>query len=282
MEYLILFSNPAHGQGLGDITVVPIWAVHGCMEAEMTNKRTRKDFAIRKYQQRCHAEYSASIGLPTNYRYPTENPIRPVPPVQTACGGLMIIGAYPSARFESRKSPTSGRNRLIPIADNLQPFGEEVYFDGIQVRRLESGAGLREYLLGPLGLRADECWITDLVKVFLFKPEHKNSCEDAVPGFGVIPNRGDLDEFGRRSLGWIQEEIRICKPKVIVTLGEEVARVVTQSSKPAIELLVKEPSRPESLGGRLTFLCPHPDACRRGEKWQGRMGEIVAEIKKIA
>jgi len=50
---------------------------------------------------------------------------------------------------------------LIPIADNLQPFGEEVYFDGTQVRRLESGAGLREYLLGPFGLEPDQCWITD-------------------------------------------------------------------------------------------------------------------------
>lgn len=99
--------------------------------------------AILRYQQRCFSDYSRSVGIPDDYRYPTGNPIRPLPPVQTAAAGLMIIGAYPSARFESRRSPSSGRWRLIPIADNLQPFGREEYFDGSRVRRLESGAGPR-------------------------------------------------------------------------------------------------------------------------------------------
>lgn len=125
---------------------------------------------IRQYQLRCYEQYASSVGLPEDYRYPTGNPIRPVVPVRTDCGGVMIIGAYPSARFESSPSLTTGRRRLIPIADNLQPFGTEEYFDGTHVRRLESAAGLKEYLLDRLELPHVAYWVTDLVKVFLYKP----------------------------------------------------------------------------------------------------------------
>ena len=74
------------------------------------------------YQQRCFSGYSESIGLPEKYTYPDGNPIRPLPPIQTQTQGLMIIGAYPSARFGSRASATrSGVCRLITVADNIQP-----------------------------------------------------------------------------------------------------------------------------------------------------------------
>ena len=141
---------------------------HRIHSSELERSMTT-DQAVRRYQQRCYWEYASKVNLPDDYRYPTGNPIRPVPPVQTRCGGIMIIGAYPSARFESRRSPVSGKRRLIPIADNLQPFGPEVYFDGTQVRRLESGHGLQEFILSPLALAIEDCWITDLVKVFLYK-----------------------------------------------------------------------------------------------------------------
>ncbi len=239
---------------------------------------TTSDPAILRYQQKCYAEYASDIGLPRLYKYPTGNPIRPVPPVQTVVGRLMIIGAYPSARFESRKSPTTKRWRVIPVADNLQPFGEEVYFDGKQVRRLESGAGLREFLLDPLSVRLTDCWVTDLVKVFLYKPEHADSCGDAVPGFKAPVLRTNFMNLGRNSLKWIQEECRLCKPGIIITLGEEVARIVSGSTAKADELLIARPSKPEALVGFTTFHCPHPDACRRSPKWRDRMKEITGAI----
>jgi len=238
-----------------------------------------KDTIILRYQQRCYAEYSTSIGLAEIYHYPTGNPIRPLPPVQTARRALMIVGAYPSARFESRRSPTTGRKRLIPVADNLQPFGDEVYFDGTRVRRLESGATIREFLLDPLDVRLDDCWVTDLVKVFLFKPEHADSCADVVASFAAPILRPSLLSLGRKSLAWLQRECEICEPGVIVTLGEDVARVVTSAKTPTNGLLAPTPSRPESLGGRLTFHCPHPDACRRFQKWRDRMESTVPAIR---
>jgi hypothetical protein len=103
--------------------------------------------SILDYQQKCFTEYARSIGLPEPYTYPQGNPIRPLPPLQTKTGGLMIVGAYPSARFESRASPSDPRRRrLIPVADNLHPFAKEEYFDG-QPRQQE----LMEYLARPAG-----------------------------------------------------------------------------------------------------------------------------------
>ena len=238
------------------------------------------DQNIRRYQQACHENYSTAVGLPEDYRYPTGNPIRPVPAVNTRVGGLMIIGAYPSARFERRLSQKTGRRRLIPIADNLQPFGTEVYFDGIQVRRLESAAGLRTYLLDPLELKLEDCWITDLVKVFLFKPSHFDSCSDAVPEFCVHVLRDKFEELAERSLIWIKQECELCSPRIVVTLGEEVAKAVLQSQISADRLLSVEPHHPAILNGTTTYCCPHPDGCRRSVKWRNRMKSIVEAIRR--
>jgi uracil-DNA glycosylase len=77
---------------------------------------------------------------------------------------VFIIGAYPSARFG-----VMGGKRDVPMADNLGPFEPERYFDGERVRLQNSAAELDKHYLVPLGVRREECWITDLVKVFLFK-----------------------------------------------------------------------------------------------------------------
>ena len=192
----------------------------------------------------------------------------------------MIIGAYPSARFESRQSPKTGLKRLIPIADNLQPFGTEVYFDGTQVRRLESAHGLNQFLLSPLSLSLADCWVTDLVKVFLYKPAHKNSCADAVPGFRAPVLRSHFGELARKSLKWIEEEYELCAPRIVVTLGEEVAQALIRTPLTTDRLLSAEPKHPECLNGATTYCCPHPDGCRRSNKWRTRMKLIVEKIRE--
>lgn len=144
--------------------------------------------------------------------YPTGNPIRPLPPVKTALNKIMIIGAYPSARFEIYKSTDGNKHRLIPIADNLQPFADEEYFDGIRVRQLESGKGLMEHLLNPLNIRPSDCWITDLVKVFLYKDTHREAISNVFPDFQVPVLRNRFKKIGELSLKWIQEEIEFAIP----------------------------------------------------------------------
>ena len=218
---------------------------------------------ILDYQQRCFHEYSRSIQLPDPYTFPDGNPIRPLPPIQTAQGGIMIIGAYPSARFECRPSrKTLGHYRLIPIANNLQPFGFEQYFDGVRIRTLESADGLQKYLLNDLSRSLDQCWITDLVKVFLYKPEHADSIGDVHPDFKVPVNRNQFKGLAVKSLQWLQDEVQLCNPKLIVTLGEEVAQVIShEKSASADDLLAREISRSTALAEHPVLFLPHPDAC---------------------
>ncbi len=248
----------------------------------MSEPGTNNSTAIRRYQQKCFREYARSVGLPEPYTYPDGNPIRPLPPTKTATGGLMIVGAYPSARFESRPSTKpAGRNRLVPVADNTQPFGEEEYFDGTQVRRLESGHGLREYILEPLGLTLADCWVTDLVKVFLYKPEHVDSCGDACSGFTPPETRTRFMTFARDSVRWIAEECELCQPRLILTLGEEVAKAISGDGHANADDLLNRPiCQPESLGSWPTMFLPHPDACRRSDKWREHMGRRL-ELARV-
>jgi len=47
----------------------------------------------------------------------------------------------------------------------------------------------------------------------------------------------------------------------------------------ADELLSREVSYPAMLGGYPTLYLPHPDACRRFEKWRKRMAERVRLVR---
>ncbi len=223
------------------------------------------DRAILDYQQKCYSDYTKDLielGLPQSYTYPDGNPIRPLPPLKTSRNGLMVVGAYPSARFEYRRSPDNPRRRrLVPIADNLQPFGYEQYFDGLRTRTLESADGLNEHLLSPLDLEADQCWITDLVKVFLYKKEHVGSCGEIHPNFRVTQLREKFTDLAKKSIPWLQKECNLCKPGLIVTMGEEVAQVILGDFRAsADDLLNRDFSHTTQLGNYPVLFLPHPDA----------------------
>lgn len=243
---------------------------------------SNSDNLVLKYQQKCFREYMRSVGFPEPYTFPDGNPITPLPPIQTSSGGMMIVGAYPSARFESRPSRNKpGVHRLVPIANNLQPFGFEQYFDGIKVRMLESADGLKKHLLNKVALSLKDCWITDIVKVFLYKPEHVDSCQDVHPDFNITANRHLFKEYAEKSMDWLKEEVQLCSPKFIVTLGEEVAKVVSgKKGASADELLSGEISRSDRLGDYPVLHLPHPEACRRSEKWEMKMAECTKIVKK--
>ena len=124
---------------------------------------------IRRLREWIYSGYAESVGLEPRACYMHGTPLRPVVPLDVAQGGLFVIGAYPSARFHQ----IDGVND-VPIADNLGPFESERWFDGIRVREQPSAAELHDLFLKPLGVPREECWITDLVKVFLFKDEREH------------------------------------------------------------------------------------------------------------
>lgn len=195
--------------------------------------------SIQEYQKRCFRDYSASLDLGKDYKFLYGNPILPVVPLDTATGGLFIIGAYPSARFAS-----IGKVSDVPVDNNLGPFSEEIYFDGSRVRKTASSEELQRLLLEPLGLKRSDCWITDLVKVFLFKEGHV----ERYKALGAKPlppaNRDRFEEYAKRSLRWLEEELILAQPKMVVTLGAEVAGILrdVRSSSGRNALLTGTPS----------------------------------------
>ena len=112
------------------------------------------------------------------------------------------------------------------MADNLGPFEPERYFDGQRVRTLRSADELAAHYLQPLGLDRSRCWITDLVKVFLFKAGHREKYERlgqaSPPGY----ERERFAELARCSLFWVEREIQLARPRLLISLGAEVAGVL--------------------------------------------------------
>jgi uracil-DNA glycosylase len=222
---------------------------------------------VQELQQEMYRDYAAGIGLDPDASYVHGTPLRPVVPLDTAIGVLFILGAYPSARFGVVNGITD-----VPVADNLGPFESERWFDGSRVRHQPSAHELDELFLKPLLLRRSDCWITDLVKVFLFKPGHVNRYRDekiaaeAPAGY----TRDRFFELGSNSenLKWLEKELLVAKPSYMITLGAEVAGVLrgVSSSEAQTKLLSPE-SVPLSIGSASVHVmhCAHPGILMRKE-----------------
>ena len=220
--------------------------------------------------RRIFSDYSSSVGLNPRATYLHGTPIQPVVPLDTCVHGVFILGAYPSARF----AVVSGIPD-VPVADNLGPFENERWFDGARVRVQPSAQELNTHFLLPLGLSRSDCWITDLVKVFLFKPGHARRYEKLGrrPPAGYV--RENFYNIGLRSLPWIEKELREAKPRLIITLGAEVAGVVMGQSQASSQVRLLIPEVHEARIGRTTVAiihCAHPGILMRGNStpWLSR------------
>ena len=232
------------------------------------------------YQKKCWNTYKQKVGIPDGYCYLNGNPVKVHVPVDTAFGGVMIIGAYPTAHFN-----VIGRERDVPVGDHLYPFSNEKYFDGSRIRVVDSGRELEELFLNPLGLKREDTWITDLVKVFLFKPGHKDKY--ARLGFtGQLVDRNDFNKLAEASKSFIEEEIKICKPKIILGLGAEVNSILLNESMAkatnTIHLTEKRLLKVEDIEYNY-FACPHPGILMRENnetgKWKNVLRVIIDKIK---
>jgi uracil-DNA glycosylase len=197
---------------------------------------------------------------------------------------VVIIGAYPSARFGVRDG-----ERDVPMADNLGPFEPERYYDGERVRVQNSAAELEKGYLAPLGIDRERCWVTDLVKVFLFKEGHREKYTrlGGTPPVGY--EREKFEDIGEKSLPWIERELKLSKPKLVITLGAEVAGIVTKTHG--------DGARTKLLGGDVRRLrigdaevdvahLPHPgivmreakDAGATANPWPERNKQFVGQL----
>lgn len=175
---------------------------------------------INKFQRKVWKEYKQKVGLPENYSYLYGNPIKVHVPIDVAVNGLMIIGAYPTAHFN-----VIDGHRDELVEDHLYPFSNEQYFDGSSVNCVKSGKEIEDYFLETLNLKRTDCWITDLVKVFLFKEGHVKKYE-ALGYSRYKETRSLFNLLGKKSVEYINEEILLAEPKVIIGLGAEVNEIM--------------------------------------------------------
>lgn len=242
------------------------------------------------YQQHCWKTYKEKLGISPNYRYLYGNPVKVHVPLDIACGGVMIIGAYPSAHFNA-----IGSERDVPVEDHLYPFSNEVYFDGSRMREVDSGRELEALFLRPLGISRDKSWITDLVKIFLFKEGHIRKYKRLIETENLddctddLVRREDFMTFAkhRENLMFIQQEIELCMPTVILGLGAEVNAVMLNLSvSSAIKAIESCQAFEYKLKGNTYsyFACPHPGILMREDengKWKACLRKIIEEVKRL-
>lgn len=183
--------------------------------------------AIQNFQQRLYARYKNSLSLPPTYHYLYGNPVEPLVPVETTQGGVCIIGAYPPARRASL-----GLEPDVPVGDLDHPFPIKPHFDGARVHGLTGGMVLADSYLAPLGLCREQCWLTYLVKVFLFGDEHLAKYRRLGCLWPEWETRGHFWRLAQQSLAWLEEELALARPCLVITLGVEVAGVLQQLQGP--------------------------------------------------
>ncbi|MDP2364879.1 MAG: hypothetical protein Q8M94_14060 [Ignavibacteria bacterium] len=235
---------------------------------------------ISEFQKRCYNNYLNELiekGLvPKQYLFPFGNPIRPVIPTKTAINGIMLIGAFPSARFEVVDK------MLIPCANNLSPFGEEEYFDGMQIRVQESRRRLNENYFTKLNIDSDKIWLTDIVKVYLYPDKHIKNCIKVNPSINYVNTHKIFYKIAIASMKYLVEEIRICSPKLIITLGEIPARVLTGDKKKNNDDLLNGSVITKNIEGNNYNIAhlAHPEICRINKAWMNKTEMALINLGK--
>lgn len=223
-----------------------------------------------------YLDYMSQVpGFPKKYCYPDGNPVHPVLPIVNEPKEIMIVGAFPSARFQARNG------KLIPVTDNLSPFAREKYFDGRALRTQASRDILDAHYFPVLGLDPDELWLTDLVKVYLFPDDHIANCRAINRAFECTNTRKLFQPLAKASLPWLVQEIVLCKPKVIITLGEVTAKVLSNDYATNNVELLTGTLRPISIGRHEMHIAHlgHPESWRRNvNDWRERTNNAIRRL----
>lgn len=246
------------------------------------NNRYKLENEILKFQKKCFAKYLEDIRevvpeIPNPYIFPDGNPILPVIPIKTVQNSIMIIGAFPSARFEYRNK------LLIPVGNNLSPFGQEEYFDGSVVRAQASRESLDRYYFNQLNIDVNEIWLTDLVKVYLYPDKHIKNCEQIAPKIKFVNTHKLFEKIAKASMTWMKKEITICNPKLIITLGEVPARVITGDKETQSLVLLNGDIRKTRTLDRECKIAhlAHPEIRRLNKEWDKRTENAIKKLAEV-
>lgn len=207
---------------------------------------------IHQYQKKCSKEYKKSIKFPDEPTFLYGNPVHTVVPIETAIGQIMIIGPYPAARVYFVNDIPD-----VPLYDGIAPFSIEPYFDGSRVRSSFTGQEMSEIILETIGITREQCWLTTLVKVFLFEDDHVKKYRRL--GKDIKANRSNFMEYANNSLAWIRQEIEIANPFAIILLGAEViSSLLLVSQEEAIEFMTGKVIEKKMIWKNSNFICLPP------------------------
>ncbi len=207
---------------------------------------------IHQYQKRCSKEYISSIKFPKENTYLYGNPVNTVVPIETAIGKVMVIGPNPAAKLYFVSNIPD-----VPLCDVTAPFSIEPYFDGTRVRSSFTGQEFNEIILETLEIKRQECWLTSLVKVFLFDDDHVKKYQRL--SMEIKENRSRYKEYANKSLQWIRDEIEIANPYVIILLGPEViSSLLLMSEEEAMEAMTGKVIEKKIIWKNSNFICLPP------------------------
>jgi hypothetical protein len=207
---------------------------------------------IHQYQKKCSKEYIESIKFPKENTYLYGNPVDVVIPIETAIGKVMVIGPQPAAKVYFVKDIPD-----VPLYDATAPFSIEPYFDGSRVRSSFTGQELSEVILETLEIPREHCWLTSLVKVFLFDDDHVKKYHRL--GKEIKENKSKYTEYANKSLQWIRQEIEIANPYAIILLGEQVvSSLLLVSEEKARSYMTGEVIEKKIIWKNSNFICLPP------------------------
>ncbi|MGM0582961.1 MAG: uracil-DNA glycosylase family protein, partial [Bacteroidota bacterium] len=101
----------------------------------------------------------------------------------------------------------------------------------------------------------------------------------------VVENRSKFMEYAERSMPWMEKEIEICNPYVILLLGVEVTRAFFNVSDKEAKAYLDGTVRQKEINGQLrNFIClPHPGILMKKysqNPWPERFEKEIAGMVK--
>jgi hypothetical protein len=143
---------------------------------------------------------------------------------------------------DSSYTPQRKNEFFVPIADVFAPMQDANYFDGYKVRNVAAGVFFQQYYLQPVGVDVHtQVWLTNMIKCFLFHEDNAASYQAlGWTDVRVEQSYSELLPVGKVCSQWINEEVQVCDPKLVLTVG-----------KPPCVLLHNVPFEDTSLQGRV-------------------------------
>jgi cytosine/adenosine deaminase-related metal-dependent hydrolase len=139
-------------------------------------------------------------------------------------------------------TPPRKNQFFVPVGDVFAPMQDANYFDGYKVRNVAAGVFFQKRYLGAVGVDIErQVWLTNMIKCFLFHPSMAASYQAlGWTDVRVEPSYAELLPVGAVCRQWINQEVVVCDPKLVLTVG-----------KPPCTLLHNVPFADLGLQGRV-------------------------------